>query len=125
MAVRFSIVGLIAGCLLCACGGNPTVTCTNQAGVSRTWQKGPTSGSPCCTGGSGGNSVTSSVSKSAAAQSPPQDPRYPVLNAIADGIDPITAAKQFGLWTLHGPIITDAQRAAATDPRTYGWDCHG
>jgi hypothetical protein len=123
--MRFFTVSLIVGCLLYACGGSATVTCTNQAGVSRTWQKGPSSGFSCCTTGSGGNSVTSSVSKSGGTPSSPQDPRYPVLNAIAHGIDPITAATQFGPWTLHGPFITDDQLAVATNPRTYGWDCQG
>lgn len=27
------------------------------------------------------------------------DPRYPVLSALADGIDPVDGARQFGLMT--------------------------
>jgi hypothetical protein len=131
------LVGLAGLAVLGAAGWSivprtAAVTCTNAAGVARTW-----------TTSSGGLHVGGGGSASAAASAPdaisPADKsaHHPahvspvqvlaelqqvyVRDAIDNGVDPVSAARQFGPWTVPG--ATGAQRAHATDPATYGWHC--
>jgi hypothetical protein len=112
-----------AGFFLCACGtGFTPVTCTNQSGLTRTWSSLPSGTSSGLSGGSQ-SSTKGSIDKSAGP--PPVDIKYPVLSAIAEGIDPVDAARQFGLLTIEDAgVPTPAQIATAQDPATYGWTCH-
>ena len=122
--MRAIILVPFAGLLLCACGGGFTpVTCTNQSGVTRTWSSLPSGTSGAALSGHSEASVTGSIDKTSA--QPPVNPKYPVLSAIADGIDPVDAARQFGLMTIEDVAdATPAEIASAQDPATYGWNCH-
>lgn len=112
-----------AGFFLCGCGtGFTPVTCTNQYGVTRTWSSLPSGISGGLFGASQA-SIQGSIDKSAGP--PPVNIRYPVLSAIAEGVDPVDAARMFGLITIADPgVPTPAQIAKAEDPATYGWTCH-
>jgi hypothetical protein len=112
-----------AGFLLCACGNGFTpVTCTNQAGVTRTWTSLPSGTSGSLLSGLSRASTTGSIDKTGTP--PAVNIKYPVLSAIADGIDPVDAARQFGLMTIADVAnATPAQIASAQDPSTYGWTC--
>jgi hypothetical protein len=112
-----------AGFLLCACGSGFTpVICTNQAGVTRTWTSFPSGTSGSLLSGLSRASTTGSIDKTGA---PPEvNVKFPVLSAIADGIDPVDAARQFGLMTIADVAnATPAQIASAQDPTSYGWTC--
>lgn len=106
------------------------VTCTSNAGVTRTWTTPP---------GGRGNPGASSAEAPGPSLSPADKLRYVpvaltpaqelalkqkvfVTDAIAQGFDPVTAARQFGPWTVQGG--TAEQIAHASDPATYGWRCH-
>lgn len=113
-----------AGLFLCACGSGFTpVTCSNQSGLTRTWSSLPSGTWEGAPFGGSQASISGSIDKTAGP--PPVDPKYPVLSAIADGIDPVDAARQFGLLTIEDVAhATPGQIASAQDPATYGWSCH-
>ncbi len=121
--MRPLLLVLFAGVLLCACGSSFTpVTCTNQAGVTRTWNALPAGTPGSFLDGQSQASTTGSIDKTGTP--PAVNVKYPVLSAIADGIDPVDAARQFGLMTIADVAnATPAQIASAQDPSTYGWTC--
>jgi hypothetical protein len=106
------------------------VTCTNTAGVARTWTT-TSGGVPFGGGGMSATRQVSNVSGTDKASyrpvtmSPAQQlalrQQVYVVDAIDQGLDPVTAARQFGPWTVPG--ATGAQLAHAMDPATYGWRC--
>ncbi|PZR77522.1 MAG: hypothetical protein DLM65_15510 [Candidatus Aeolococcus gillhamiae] len=100
-----------------------TGACTNSAGVTHTWTA--DSGSPGFVGPGSASASAAAPARSKTddqATYRPPDPNAPALGAIADGVDPVDAARFFGTVFLPGNI-TAAQRAAAQDPATYGWHC--
>lgn len=99
-------------------------TCTNNAGVVRTWANADSAFHGFFQGsGSASASASQSDSKNAPQAAPPSVTRQePVLDAIAHGVNPVDAARLFGTVFLPGDISA-AERAAAQDPATYGWHC--
>lgn len=109
-----------------------SVTCTNDAGVARTWT---TASGRLQFGGAGSASASAAAPKEvsaadkaayhAAIASPAQViaqlQQVYVGDAIDNGVDPVTAARQFGPWTVPG--ATGAQLDHAMEPATYGWHC--
>lgn len=95
----------------------PTVTCTSNTGVTRTWSASDPGGA-----GAGATSAASANNGSKTAPLPTINQQEAVLGAIRDGVDPVSAARQFGTVGLRGDAGA-ADRAAAIDPATYGWHC--
>jgi hypothetical protein len=131
------LIGLAVLAVICVAGWSivPTttaVTCTNAAGVARTWT---TSSGGLQVGGAGSGSAAAAAPNAVSAAdkasyhpasvSPAQVlaqlQQLYVSGAIDNGVDPITAAHQFGPWTVPG--ATGTQLAHAMDPATYGWHC--
>jgi hypothetical protein len=68
-------------------------------------------------------STTGTVDK--LATPPAVDLRQIVWGSIANGMDPVDAARMFGPWTIEDQVhATPAQLAHAQNPLTYGWTCH-
>src|ERR1700676_1629085 len=127
--MRWVVVAICASCALglggwaiarAAFPAATSVTCTNDAGATRTWTS-----PPAQFGGSAGSLSASAAAPGGGSKtSPPHPPTFADLqwtmvgSAIAGGIDPVTAARQFGPWTVPG--ATGAQLAHAMDPATYG-----
>ena len=95
----------------------PTVTCTSDAGVTRTW-----SAPAPVAAGPGSTSATSFNNGSKTAPVPAIEKNLAILGALRDGVDPVSAARQFGAVELSG-AASAGERAAAIDPATYGWHC--
>ena len=122
-------VSLVAGLWLCACSPEgavtvaSSVTCTNPAGVTRTWF--PLGSAP---GGSGSESTAAAAPNYGGKSSPNPavDPKDIVYGTISRGLDPLDAARLFGPLTIPDEAhATDAQLATAKNPATYGWyNCH-
>ena len=108
-----------------------SVTCTNTAAVTRTWTS-TTAGSFAGPGSASAEAVGPSAypDQKGSVQTGPVSPAQElalkqkayVTDAIANGLDPVTAARQFGPWTLPSGA-TAAEMAHAMDPATYGWHC--
>ena len=121
--ITVAICGLLACGAFAGCNSATasSIVCTDAHGVKHTFA--PFTG----TGNHGGTHSAATSSQVFLDKSRPvagEDASYVVTSAIDGGVDPISAARDFGKLTLQDPVHASAsQLAHATDPRTYGWTC--
>jgi hypothetical protein len=138
--MRRAIGLLIAAVGMCGCASTSQIstvqfplTCTNQNGVTRIWhsmQEGDASeGNVKTVAGPNGTMISSASTTGTVdklATPPAVDLRQIVWGSIANGMDPVDAARMFGPWTIEdqvhatrmaGPVTADPSscfaRAAA------------